>query len=25
MEKSHYDAEGEKGLLAWLKFFLKEV
>lgn len=25
VEKSHYDAEGEKGLLAWLKFFLKEA
>jgi CheY-like chemotaxis protein len=25
MEKSHYDAVGEKGLLAWLKFFLKEA
>jgi CheY-like chemotaxis protein len=25
MEKSHYDAVGEKGLLAWLKFFLKDV
>ncbi len=25
IEKSHYDAVGEKGLLAWLKFFLKEA
>jgi CheY-like chemotaxis protein len=25
MEKSHYDAVGEKGLLAWLTFFLKEA
>lgn len=25
VEKSCYDAEGEKGLLAWLKFFMKEV
>lgn len=25
VEKSHYDAVGEKGLLAWLKFFLKEA
>jgi two-component system, OmpR family, response regulator ResD len=25
VEKSHYDAEGEKGLLAWLKFFIKEA
>jgi CheY-like chemotaxis protein len=25
IEKSHYDAVGEKGLLAWLKFFLKET
>lgn len=24
VQKSCYDAEGEKGLLAWLKFFLKE-
>jgi CheY-like chemotaxis protein len=25
VEKSHYDAEGEKGLLAWLKFFMTEA
>ena len=25
VEKNHYDAEGEKGLLAWLKFFIKEA
>jgi CheY-like chemotaxis protein len=25
VEKSHYDAEGEKGLLAWLKFFINEA
>ena len=25
IEKSHYDAVGEKGLLAWLKFFMTEV
>lgn len=25
VEKSHYDAEGEKGLLAWLKFFIKDA
>ena len=25
IEKSHYDAVGEKGLLAWLNFFLKEA
>jgi CheY-like chemotaxis protein len=25
MEKSHYDAVDEKGLLAWLKFFIKEA
>lgn len=25
MEKSHYDAVGEKGLLAWLEFFIKEA
>jgi CheY-like chemotaxis protein len=23
-DKSHYDAVGEKGLMAWLKFFVKE-
>jgi hypothetical protein len=25
IEKSHYDAVGEKGLLAWLKFFMTEA
>jgi CheY-like chemotaxis protein len=25
MERSHYDAVGEKGLLAWLKFFMTEA
>ena len=25
IEKSHYDAVGEKGLLAWLKFFIAET
>lgn len=25
VEKRHYDAEGEKGLLAWLNFFIKET
>jgi len=24
IDKSHYDAVGEKGLLAWLEFFMKE-
>jgi CheY-like chemotaxis protein len=24
VERSHYDAEGEKGLLAWLNFFMTE-
>jgi CheY-like chemotaxis protein len=24
-DKSHYDAVGEKGLMAWLKFFVKEA